>query len=125
MAQIRISFKSKTGGSVTIQRQLGLMINNEKFASTDAKEAAALASAHGQKNHAPFLLDGQAALVGGGIEAKLKGSNTAQLVAGDGKVLKEVNFEAGDDAKVHVIIKKRGNFIIGLILGRYKMKVKS
>ena len=124
MAQLKISFKSDSGdGNVSlVQKKLRLLFNNEKIGSTDAKEADALAKANGQKNMSAFLIDGKAALAGSWIEVKAKGSNELKLVIGEKKE-KVINVEAGDDAKIHVIIKKRG-FFSGLILGKYKMKAK-
>ena len=125
MAQIKISFKggSDNGSVSLIQKKLNLLFNNEKIGSTDAKEADAIAKANGQKNMSAFLIEGKAALAGSWIDVKAKGSNELKLVIGDKKE-KVINVEAGDDAKIHVIIKKRG-FFSGLILGKYKLKAKA
>lgn len=124
MAQIKISFKSKTGdGNVSLmQKKLQLLFNNEKIGSTDAKEADAIAKANGQKNMSAYLMDGKAALAGSWIDVKAKGSNELKLIIGEKKET-VINVEAGDDAKIHVIVKKRG-FFSGLILGKYKLKAK-
>lgn len=126
MAKLKINWKA--GGSSMSLR--GLTFNDDLVASTSQADAAGIAKAHGKKNIAPFQIKTTRALIGDFIEVEPKGSNIIAITEkrsknGQYKPVRKsfTKFQANADVnEIKVTVKKRG-LIMGLISGKYKIKV--